>query len=319
NDIHIWNEVQKLTLSACLPHTGFGGNVTLSGNTLVVAADNFFYVGQPGSAYVFGLNEVTGGNWEEVTKLTASNGAPNDLFGDPLALEGDTLIVGANNLLSGAAYIFERNAGGPDNWGEVKILAAASNNGDNFGLDADLSGDVAIVGAYRQDAVYVFHRWAGGEGQWGQVARLSASDDEPNHVEEFGLGAKVDGETAVIGARFAEIDGQTDQGAAYIFHLAPTFDLSVESNGNGAGQVVSWPPGIDCGITCTHSFAIGEVVTLTAVPHPPAYFSGWQGTCEGLADCVLRITEPQQVTATFSHFQSFLPILWQNPGDDPNH
>ena len=46
-----------------------------------------------------------------------------DRFGESAAISGDIAIVGASPfglLRAGAAYIFERDQGGADNWGEVK-------------------------------------------------------------------------------------------------------------------------------------------------------------------------------------------------------
>ncbi len=53
----------------------------------------------------------------ELTKLTASDGAPGDLFGKSTAISGNTLVVGADSnddkgSDSGSAYIFERDQGG---------------------------------------------------------------------------------------------------------------------------------------------------------------------------------------------------------------
>ena len=55
-------------------------------------------------------------------KLTASDGAVDDNFGDAVAVDGDIIVVGAsydddNGPSTGSAYIFERDAGGTDNWG----------------------------------------------------------------------------------------------------------------------------------------------------------------------------------------------------------
>lgn len=52
----------------------------------------------------------------------------------------------------------------------------------------------------------------------------------------------------------------------------PTFSLTVSVD--GPGSIVSDPPGIDCGATCTASFAEGTVVRLQAVPQAGARFAG---------------------------------------------
>ncbi len=50
--------------------------------------------------------------------------------------------------ITGAAYVFMRNAGGPGNWGQVKkIVASDAEQGDGVGEKVAISGDVAVVGA----------------------------------------------------------------------------------------------------------------------------------------------------------------------------
>ena len=94
------------------------------------------------------------------TKLTASDpvGDPNfGNFGRWVAISGDTAVVGASlnddaGTNSGSAYIFRRDEGGANNWGEVKKLTASdAAAGDLFGEGVAISGDTAIVGAHHDD------------------------------------------------------------------------------------------------------------------------------------------------------------------------
>ena len=53
---------------------------------------------------------------------------------------------------SGSAYVFARNQGGANNWGDVKKLTASdAAAGDRFGVLVAISGDTIVVGAYRDD------------------------------------------------------------------------------------------------------------------------------------------------------------------------
>ncbi len=107
----------------------------------------------------------------EVKKLTASVPAAGDQFGVSVAVSGDTAVVGASKedaggSNAGAAYVFGRNEGGTDMWGEVKKLTALdAQAGDYFGISVAVSGDTAVVGACCEDAggtnagaAYVFQR-----------------------------------------------------------------------------------------------------------------------------------------------------------------
>jgi uncharacterized repeat protein (TIGR01451 family) len=163
-------------------------------------------------------------------RLTASDGADNDQFGASVALNGDTLVVGAPNadvginLGQGAAYVFERNQSGPNAWGEVKRLIAGDGAAfDGFGGAVAVDGDVIVVGAAGdnvgdntdQGAAYLFGRNHGGVGAWGQLKKIVANDGAP--FDRFGVAAAISDDTVVVGASSADVDGRLDQGAAYIF------------------------------------------------------------------------------------------------------
>jgi hypothetical protein len=78
------------------------------------------------------------------------------------------------------------------------------------------------------------------------------------------------------------------------------YPLSVSRAGNGAGTISSVPAGIDCGGVCGQVFDYGTVVTLTATPVVSSTFTGWSGGCAGLGACLVTITQPTSVTATFA-------------------
>jgi hypothetical protein len=86
---------------------------------------------------------------------------------------------------------------------------------------------------------------------------------------------------------------------------APPVSLTVSKTGAGSGTVTSNPSGINCGATCSASFAQGTSVTLTAAPAPGSVFAGWSGgSCSGTGTCTLPLTAAQTVTAAFAAPQS---------------
>jgi len=116
----------------------------------------------------------------QVAKLTASDGAAGDIFGFSASINGDTVVVGAyyggaGGVESGSAYVFERNHGGADNWGEVKeLIASDAAANDAFGWSVSISGDTVVVGAWgnfdsglRSGSAYVFGRNQGGADKLG--------------------------------------------------------------------------------------------------------------------------------------------------------
>ncbi|MCP4535758.1 MAG: hypothetical protein GY832_01265, partial [Chloroflexi bacterium] len=124
---------------------------------------------------------LASGAWEQVEKITAVDGAGNDTFGYAVSINGDTAVVGAegDDANVGAVYIFERNEGGVDNWGQIaKLIAGDDAAGANFGCAVDIRVDTVVVGANGADgsgAAYIFERNEGGAGNWGQVVKLAAS------------------------------------------------------------------------------------------------------------------------------------------------
>jgi hypothetical protein len=240
-----WGQVARLTASDAGAHDLFGGSVSINGDTIVVGAK--LTDGAPGNplannagaAYVFGKDEGGVNNWGEVIKLTPADLQANDEFGNSVSINGDTIVVaawheegGPGDPLAdaGAVYVFERDQGGADNWGEVaKLVASDAQAEDGFGFSVSIAGDTIVVGALHEDggpgdplvkagAAYVFGRDQGGANNWGEVAKLTASDAQGD--DWFGWAVSISGETIVVGAQ-VEDGGPGDplgaSGAAYVF------------------------------------------------------------------------------------------------------
>jgi beta-glucanase (GH16 family) len=79
-----------------------------------------------------------------------------------------------------------------------------------------------------------------------------------------------------------------------------SYTLSVTRAGAGTGTVTSNPGGINCGSTCSASYASGTAVTLSAAPASGSTFGGWSGACVGTGTCVTTMTAARSVTATFN-------------------
>ena len=212
-------------IQADIPGSGdqFGVSVAISGNFAIVGAMNEDTGGSnAGAAYIF--ERDGGGTWRQAIKIQADNRGGGDLFGFSAAISGDFAIVGAPNEDSGAgnagaAYIFERDAGGT--WGQVtKIQADDRGGGDEFGCSVAISGDLAIVGAPNKDngasnagAAYIFGRDT--SGTWRQVIKIQASTIQAE--ARFGISVAISGDRAIVGAAEEDVAGNVDGGAAYFF------------------------------------------------------------------------------------------------------
>jgi sugar lactone lactonase YvrE len=207
----MWAQQQELTASDGAEGDCFGYSVSVSGDTAVIGANQNHF--EQGAAYVF---VRSAGVWTQQQKLTASDGAASDYFGDSVSVSGDTAVIGANykNTEQGAAYVFVQSGTAWSQQQELTASDGAAN--DQFGFSVSVSGDTAVIGAYGktinsnadQGAAYVFVRSGG---TWAQQQELTASNGEANYY--FGYSVSVSGDTAVIGAERAF----AFQGAAYVF------------------------------------------------------------------------------------------------------
>ena len=153
-DPKIIYEIKKLTSSDGTENYRFGFSVAIDGHTLAISAyldrvrgpesifDNSVNGTRSGSVYIFEKNSNSKNNWIEVKKLTASDREAEDYFGSIIAIDGDTLLVRAldDNLSIGSTYVFERDAGGPNNWGKITRIinsgVMGSKGDDDNGLNS---------------------------------------------------------------------------------------------------------------------------------------------------------------------------------------
>jgi hypothetical protein len=97
----------------------------------------------------------------------------------------------------------------------------------------------------------------------------------------------------------------TSQTVVATFNAVPMVTLTVTKSGTGTGTVMSSPGGINCGNTCSASFAQGTVVTLTATPTTggagASHFVQWSGGCTGAGSCIVTMNANTTVNAQFAH------------------
>jgi hypothetical protein len=121
--------VHRDTLVPSDASSSFGSTVATDGQTIVVGATNFSSSARPdaGAAYVF-QHEPGNHAWLEVARLTGDENP--EAFGSSVAVSGSMVVVGApfsfrpaESARLGVAYVFERDLGGPNAWGEAARLS----------------------------------------------------------------------------------------------------------------------------------------------------------------------------------------------------
>ena len=249
----IATEVVMLTSDSPSAEDEFGIGVAVDGDTMIVSARG---ESATGVVYIYERNEGGAENWGLVKRLVSEDAAEGDQFGGAVALSDDLLAVGApgdddiNSSVapgttkldaSGSVYIFERNAGGPNEWGQVaKLVASNGQIFENFGLAVSLSGNLLAVGAWTEEVsevagggasggtqrigvdsgfTYVFERNSD-TGGWTEHVfidspRTPVSTDEA-FFDNYARRVAISGETLVVGAS-EEDANDVDQGSAYVY------------------------------------------------------------------------------------------------------
>ncbi len=225
-----WGQLSKITASDGASGDAFGWTVAISGDFIVIGAPGDDDNGSAsGTAFVFARGQ--GDSWSQVKKLVADQGNADDGFGTAVGISGDRIIVGMpgdddNTTNAGAAYIFYRNQGGNDNWGQESKISVTTlfnlEGAENFGFAVALDGDNAVVGAPGTDdsgidsgLAYLFNRNQGGSNNWGKVADLAASDGAAYY--EFATAVAISGEFALAGSPNDNNPNGSSAGAVFIY------------------------------------------------------------------------------------------------------
>ncbi len=145
-----WSQFAKLKASDGEPVDNFGIAVDLDGPVAVVGAfleDE--QADEAGAAYVF---RRVGNLWGQEAKLLAPDGASDDEFGKAVAVDDDTIIVGARFVDAkgqdaGAAYVYKW---GGTSWTLAARLSAFDGEADaEFGNGVALGPAGALIGSWR--------------------------------------------------------------------------------------------------------------------------------------------------------------------------
>lgn len=233
--------VATLTASAGMPgNANPSVGITSNGDTVVVgapgASDNDGNVLVPDAAYVFVRPP---GGWSsvpqstETARLTGSDVTATELvsFGVGVAVDGDTVVVGSLGTGSNRhAYVFVRPpAGWTSTSAETARLRSNGTLDEFLGFGVSIKGDVAVVGApfawsgpnrtgTQNGAAHIFVKppagWQARNPLRGPDATLVPPTGE---VGVFGGRTAIDGDTIVVGAIQATVNGHLRQGVAYVF------------------------------------------------------------------------------------------------------
>ncbi|MGA2070839.1 MAG: hypothetical protein ABSG97_05770 [Sedimentisphaerales bacterium] len=224
----LWSQQQKVVAPDAAINDRFGCSVSIDANTIVIGA--YGDDGGKGSAYVF---TRTGPNWSFQGKLTASDAQSGAYFGNSVAIDNNTILVGAPNWNTpiGSAYFYQRQN---TTWSEQSILRGDSGH---FGFSVALDGNLAVIGAYEDDtdivlgagAVYVF---ANTGSDWVQQQKLFDANS-PVYGEDFGYAVAIKNDTILAGCVNDSVNGKQ---AGAVFAFVRTGSSWVQSDRLTAGD-----------------------------------------------------------------------------------
>jgi hypothetical protein len=252
-----WNQTQKLTASTGAANDQLGASVAmttdfdldahLTGRIVAGALQDNFGATGIGAALVFVWN---GTAWVEEQKLTASDGASLDAFGNSVSISsgGDTIAVGAYHdddgavADRGAVYVFVQTG----TWSQQQKLQGSLgiNNGfgNEFGTAVAVDGNTVFAGAPSvnfvagggRGGVYEFDRSGT---VWTESSRIGSPT---NVISNFGCALSMSGANLLAGASTDTVGTNLGEGSAYTLSNGSQFQLS--SHGyfvnEGAGNVV---------------------------------------------------------------------------------
>ncbi len=235
-----WNEILSNTASNQNASDKYGSAVAMYGEWAVVGApgndydeNGLNYVDNTGTAYILKYNSSTE-TWAEHQKIVASDREYSDGFGLSLAIEGNTMLVGApyegqNSETGqsdfGAVYVFELNETS-GYWEEFQKLRASDYSvDDNFGVSISIFSNYLAIGNSLDDpldtdgsrvlneagSVYLFKKNLT-SGLWEESRKIVAPDR--SYAHEFGSAVSI--YNGVLVASSTRVD---NEGSVYIFNL----------------------------------------------------------------------------------------------------
>lgn len=212
-------QLAKLLPSDGAPGDHFAWNIAIDSGVVAVVASYDFHDGFGlGSVYLFTLPPPP--TIHEDLKLLPYDGAPNDSFGNSIAIDNGVVAVGAAQnsdygTESGSAYLFDTATGVQ----LLKLLPSEGAQYDNFGASIAIANGVVAVGVPGDDdngfgsgSAYLFDAATGV-----QLVKLRPNDG--GAADFFGSSIAISNGVVAVGA-YGDDDNGFDSGSAYLFDAA---------------------------------------------------------------------------------------------------
>jgi hypothetical protein len=196
----------------------FGLSVAVSGNTLVVGVPLASNVcTNCGAAYVY---TAINGDWANLMQVASLFPPPGQSgFGNAVAVNGDTIVVGDDGPTEAVAYVYVNPSGNATPSAE---LTTSVENGDAI-TSIGIGGNTIVLGTpfavpvgRLEGAAFVYVEPSTGWSNMTESAELISTDENT----DFGYSVSISGRNIAVGAPLVKLGG-VEQGAAYLF-VEPT-------------------------------------------------------------------------------------------------
>jgi hypothetical protein len=217
----------------------FGCSVAISGDIIVIGAK------YKNAVYLF---EKPATGWTDMVQtaiLTPSEFVADDLFGASVDVDGDLVVVGAENhninsiYNSGAVYIYEKPADGWKNMTQTAILTITdAASGDYLGKFISVSGNTVAAATWNLNKpAYIFEKPSEGWSDMTQTAKLTVNisydEDESNWVSSLSSNEEI----IIAGAMYYSNDSYSHRASVFVFKksgdnwndMSQTAALTIES------------------------------------------------------------------------------------------
>lgn len=164
-------------------------------------------------------------NVTENQRLVSASAAAHDFFGQAVATDGNTAVIGiwgndagaAQSEGDGAVEVWLRTG---NTWAlQQRLVSGDAGTNEQFGWSVAISGDTLVVGSPLADAsgsdsgsVFVYTRSAG---VWTLQTQLTSATVDSN--DNFGFAVAIEGDTLIASARRDEVGAVNAAGAAYVY------------------------------------------------------------------------------------------------------
>jgi hypothetical protein len=245
----LWQEEQKLTASDGTNYDYLGFSVAMRDHDTVLAGayghDVTGGMFDAGGVYEF---VHSGSSWKQNQELIADDAAYADQYGYSLAVEGDTLVVGAyaadagGGIDTGAVYVLQEESG---HWTQTdKLVPGAVASYDYFGTSVAVHDSMILAGSPHRDEVYAdagaayLFRYVGGHCGWLEQQPEFVAKDRAAY-DDLGISVGLSDHGALSGAYLKDTTAGADSGAVLVFDTHE-FLLSITPTTVGAGQKLSF-------------------------------------------------------------------------------